>query len=145
MGKIEIFYYYMMLNKEIIMSTTRHYNNMCFTCKKCVFDGIIRNSHFYCSISCYNLTITGGWQLMQSQPIPIPIQKKCDYCSSIINTNINTGIQHGPNWYCSHNHFNLANRQPRIIIGGPMVIPVQQIQYRLPVYGGYIPNGFLPF
>ncbi len=116
-------------------------NNWCYNCTKQSFNGIIRNSKFYCSEICYDRA--NYYQSSQNAhlgsahkkvhfggasyyhphstassylpTVPI-IEKQCNYCFDKFDIKCNRGIDYGPMWFCCQHHLNLANPRPKVMM-----------------------------
>lgn len=68
-----------------------------------------------------------------------PCNRQCNYCFDRFDTCRTRGIEYGPMWFCSHNHFTLANPRPKAVIPVvphmvPLVAPLiaPQVLHHLP-------------
>ena len=127
-------------------------NNWCSNCTRQSFNGIIRNSRFYCSESCSDRAhkkvhfggvdhryissgsshTPSGINSRISPRISPRIEKQCNYCFDTFDMAHNRGIEYGPMWFCCQYHLNLANPRPKVmtapigghmVIGQPMIVP----------------------
>jgi hypothetical protein len=110
----------------IFMASTHVVVNKCSNCSKKTHDGIVRNSKFYCNSTCYD---DAHKTHAYSSPCII---KKCLYCTNIFNTSVCPGVEYEKMWFCSNDHFQLANPRPKIVY-----IPSTHIIGRFMPFNGF--------